>query len=150
MATEVTTMPWPQIRAIFEDHVASGIKNGPLLRLIHWIEQEDLTADLFATPMHAHLVIASSQSFRMWEDMLDIRWTEAARSFTFEYYKRGCHPEMSKTVEEAQGVETLREMLAYKFGLHKPPRSEPNASPNGGPGQRLGNLGVGSGPPSVS
>ena len=135
MATKVTTLPWPQVRAIFEHHVASGIKNAPLLKLIHWIEEENLTADLFATPMHAHLVIASAQSFRMWEDMLDIRWNEAARSFTFEYYKRGCHPEMSKTVVEAQGVEMLREMVAYKFGVHRPSRSEPTAAPNGGPAE---------------
>ena len=133
MATEVTTLPWPEVRAVFEDHVASGIKNAPLLKLIRWIEQENLTADLFATPMHAHLVITSSQLFRMWEHMLDIRWIEATHSFTFEYYKKGCHPEMSKTVQEAQGIEMLREMLAYKFGLHRQPETEPAAPPNGGP-----------------
>ena len=150
MATEVTTLPWPEVRAVFEDHVASGIKNAPLLKLIHWIEQENLTVDLFATPMHAHLVIASSQLFRMWEHMLDIRWSEATRSFTFDYYKKGCHPEMSKTVQEAQGIEMLREMLAYKFGVYRQLETEPCAAPNGGPATRHGNLGVTEGPPSVS
>jgi hypothetical protein len=133
MAAEVTTLPWPEVRAVFEDHVASGIKNAPLLKLIHWIERENLTVDLFATPMHAHLVIASSRLFRMWEHMIDIRWTEATRCFTFEYYNKGCHPEMSKTVEEAQGTEMLREMLAYKFGLYRRPETEPAVAPNGGP-----------------
>jgi hypothetical protein len=138
VATEVTTLPWPEVRAIFEDHVASGIKNAPLLKLIHWIERENLTVGLFGTPMHAHLVIASSQSFRMWEHMLEIRWTEATRSFTFEYYKKGCHPEMCKTVREGQGTEMLREMLAYKFGLHRRPETEPAAAPNGGPANDSG------------
>jgi hypothetical protein len=124
MAAEVKTLPWPEVRAVFENHVASGIKNAPLLMLIHWIEQENLTAELFATPMHADLVIASSQIFHMWEHMLDIRWTEAIRCFTFEYYKEGCHPEMSKTVLEAEGTEMLREMLMYKFGVYRRPETE--------------------------
>jgi hypothetical protein len=41
--------------------------------------------------------------------------------------------------------EALRE-----FFIAVAARAEPDASPNGGPAERLGNSGVGGGPPSVS
>jgi hypothetical protein len=129
----ITTRPWPETRAIFEDHVRSGIKNAPILSLIEWIENQKLTSELFSTTMHADLILGATLTFPMWEHMLSIRWINAGQVFVFQYFKCGSHPEMEKIVKQKEGIETLRLMLAYKFGLHRQPVANPAAPPNGGP-----------------
>jgi hypothetical protein len=118
--------------------------------LIKWIEDQNLTSELFPATLHADLILGVTPTFPQGENMLSIRCHNAGQFFTFEYFKRGSHPEMAETVGKEKGIETLRLMLAYKFGIHRKPIAEPGASPNGGPGEGAGNSGVSGGPPSVS
>jgi len=150
MAPTITTSSWRETRAIYEDHVASGLKHAPILTLIKWIEDQALTTDLFPATLHADLVLGATPTFPKWENMISIRCHNAGRFLTFQYFKRGAHPEMERMVPEKEGVETLRLMLTYKFGIHRNPTAEPGAAPNGGPARRSGNSGVTEGSPSVS
>jgi hypothetical protein len=150
MAPTIKTRSWSETRAIYEDHVASGLRHAPILGLIKWIEDQGLTSDLFPATLHADLVIGATPTFLQWENMLSIRCHNAGGFLTFQFYKRGSHPEMEKMVPEQEGVETLRLMLAYKFGIHRGPVAEPGAAPNDGPAVGLGNSGAGGGPPAVS
>ena len=134
MTPVIKARSWQETRAIYEDHVTSGLKHRPILILIGWIEAQGLTAEIFPATLHADLVLGATPTFPQWENMLSIRCHNAGKFLTFEYYKRGSHPEMQRTVPEQEGIETLRLMLAYKFGIHRGPIAEPAASPKGGPG----------------
>ena|SRR2546430_1032997 len=121
MTSIIQTLSWSETRAIFEDHVRSGIRNAPVLGLIEWLENQKLTSELFSTAMHADLILGATPTFPVWQHMLAIRWNNAGEVFTFQYFKKGSHPEMEKVVKKEEGIETLRLMLAYKFGLHCKP-----------------------------
>jgi hypothetical protein len=100
--------------------------------------------------MHAELILGATPTFPIWEHMLSIRWNNAGQVFAFQCFKKGSHPEMERIVKREEGIETLRLMLAYKFGLHRKPTAEPAAPPKGGPAQPLAKSGAMEGPPSVS
>src|SRR5437016_3575278 len=136
MAVIINAISWPEARAIFEDHARSGIKNAPLLMLIKWMEDQNLTSELFPATMHADLILGASPTFPVWEHMLSIRWNNFGQLFNFQYFKRGSYPEMEKTASKEEGIETLRLLLAYKFGLHRKPRTEPRLAQNVGPTQQ--------------
>src|SRR5438046_10098238 len=118
MAPTITTRSWHETRAIYEDHVASGLKHAPILTLIKWIEDEALTSDLFPATLHADLVLGATPTFPQWENMLSIRCHNAGGFLTFQYFKRGSHPEMEQTVPEKEGAAALRLRPTYKFAIH--------------------------------
>ena len=68
------------------------------------------------------LVITDKNEFGWDHHTLRVAPDFEARKFRFIYERHsGATDAMTKEVGESEGVETLRLLLAYKFGVHCPP-----------------------------
>jgi hypothetical protein len=98
-----------------------------MIRVVDWLKDEKIEDELFAfTSMH-DLVITDRKEFDWDHHTLCVSLDFPTRKLHFEYARHWASTDrMKKIAEESEAIEVLRQFLAYKFGVHRPPRTEPN------------------------
>ncbi len=104
-----------------------------MIRMIDWLNEEGIEDELFAfTSMH-DLVITDRKEFDWDHHTLCISLDFSTGKLHFEYARHWAATDRTKkTAEEPQAIEALRQFLAYKFGIHRASKKEPNQSPDPG------------------
>ncbi len=111
---------WAAIRGRYEDLARNGHDAEPFLRLLTWIRDEKLEEEIFAHTSMFDLVISDRPEVRSGENTLRLSLDPKKRIMHFRYNRLfGSTDVMEKAVSIEDSVETLREFLAYKFGVHR-------------------------------
>jgi hypothetical protein len=117
------TQSWPCIHAFYADLLAKHqVPVSPIIRLLEWLKEEGIEDGLFAfTSMH-DLVITDQEEFDGDHHTLRVSLDFQTQRLHFEYARHaGATDSMKKEVEESEAIESLRQFLAYKFGVHRAP-----------------------------
>ena len=125
------TQSWPRIHAFYADLLAKHqVPVSPIIRLLEWLKEQGLEDVLFAfTSMH-DLVITDHEEFDWDHHTLRVSLDFQTKRFHFEYARHsGATDAMKKEVEEPEAIESLRQFLAYKFGVHRAPEEGPIQPP---------------------
>jgi len=93
---------------------------GPMLELLDWIHQQHLDKELFPHTSMFDLVISDSHETSDSDDYLTITWNAKEDSMLFRYNRQRFSSDIDeKLVSREHSIETLREFLAYKFGIYR-------------------------------
>ena len=119
------TRPWSEVRARYVKLVQeSGFNMRGLLKLLDWIHDEGLESEIFAHTSHNTLVISVCSPAQRGENVLYVSWIPKDATVGFRYERLSASTDwVEKTVQECDAVETLREFLAYKFGVYRKAKS---------------------------
>lgn len=102
-----------------------------MLAIIDWIELRGLEGEVYAAAGLSGLRVSDRPLSASADHVLYVR-THGPELVYFEYAKyAGSSHTLKKTVRYEEAVECFRLILAYKFGLHRPPEAvaPPQASP---------------------
>jgi hypothetical protein len=124
------TRSWDTVREHFAKYAPSwkGAYDS-IQPLLDWIRQHDLEGELFAFTSMYDLVITDQPEIGTDHHRLRITAIPADGSVRFVYTRHeGATDAELRHVGRSHATETLRLMLAYKFGVHRGPDSVSNQS----------------------
>ena len=110
-----------KIRARYEElRSVHGHDIQPMLLLLDWIHEQKLEDEIFAFTSMFDLVISDRRDMQLGENTLSVSWQPQEKRMHFCYERLVESTDVvEKSVPEEQAIETLREFLAYKFGVHR-------------------------------
>lgn len=121
--TTLTAKSWAEIRAYYLSFSEAWLaRHRPMLDLVAWLEEET-SAEIFGSVGMSGLYLSDRSQFGWCEHMLQITMMPTPGFVHFEYHRApGSLDGMKKQVPVEESVECLRQFLAYKFGVHRPPK----------------------------
>jgi hypothetical protein len=130
--TAIATRSWDEIRQYYLSFGEGAwlSRHRPMLNLVSWLEEEKVSGEVFGTVGLSGLLLSNQAKFNWGEHMLQITIMPTPGFMLFEYYRApGSTDGMKKQVPVEESVECLRQFLAYKFGIHRPPNNGLNRVP---------------------
>ncbi len=123
--TKCRTRPWAEVTRLYSGlEERYGLHVQPIRQLVQWIEKEKLNDVLYPTTSMHDLLLTDRPEFTWGEHVLRISLDFETKTLTFRYDRLSASTDfMEKTVGEADGIETLRQFISYKFGIHRPKRA---------------------------
>lgn len=129
--TTLTARSWGEIRSYYLSFGEGAwlAHHRPMLDLVAWLEEE-VPNEIFGSVGISGLYLSDQAQFGWCEHMLQITMMPTPGFVLFEYHRAaGSTDGMRKQASVSESVECLRQFLAYKFGVHRPVKEEPNQAP---------------------
>lgn len=134
--TTLTARSWEEIRNYYLSFGEGPwlAHHRPMLDLVAWLEKE-VPGEIFGSVGISGLYLSDRAQFGWCEHMLQITMMPTPGFTLFEYHRApGSTDGMRKQIPTKEAIECLREFLVYKFGVHRPAKTEPNQPPQTTPG----------------
>ena len=107
----------------FGDHRVTDL-HASILELMDWIEEENLTDEIYFNIGLSGFLVSNEPNFRFGENMITVDVTKMKERVFFDYVKEyGSTSEDKFNCSRTEVIERFRQLIAYKFGVHRKKRA---------------------------